>query len=92
MTLFTFHDSELEKTFRLTKPIFNSKIIISLDETGEEEYSVKTKLSFPNEYASAEILSAREIMEQKFRKIENIVDLTFRLNDLSNSESDREGS
>jgi hypothetical protein len=90
ITLFSYHDDELEKAFRLTKPVFNSKVIISLNEKGEEEYSVETLLFFPFNDNTVEIVAYQKIMEQKFREIENIVDLESRLHDLPKSKSDRE--
>lgn len=89
VVLFASHDKELERVFRITNPEFISKIAILLDDSLTEEYFVKTTIIFHDSHPSEDILSARKILEQKFRVIENIIDLEHRLNSTSGLKTDR---
>lgn len=90
LRLFAIHDKEFERVLHLTNPVIDSRIVVSLDESRNEQYSVKTVLIFPEVNSSEGIDSAQAIFRQKFRDIENIVDLENRLNEVLILKSDRE--
>lgn len=90
LRLFAIHDKEFERVLQLTNPVVESRIVISLDENQNEQYSVKTVLLFPERNSNTVIASAQAIFRQKFQDIENIVNLEQRLNDVPVLKTDRE--
>lgn len=83
LTLFAIHDKEFEHVLNLTNPIIESIIIISPNSGKDEEYLVKTAISFPEDGLRPDLSAARAIFKQKFVDIENILDLQKRLNEVS---------